>query len=285
MDILPHPKVLQPRRRGWKPRQRRHPTGRVLVVIPVYGEQDTTHALLDDLRREPEHADVVVVDNRGDYEAAGHEAVLRPGSNLGWAGGTNYGTREAGRDDHAAFVWLNNDTRLSHGFVAGLLRSWEDTAADVVGPVYDCHWRHQRLVPPVPVGSFRPRALTYRAPFIDGTCMFVPAATVDALGLLDADTFAPLGWGAEIDYCLRARAAGLTVAVTRQAYLHHERAVTAQAVFGDFDSYHAAALSPALSALQARWRDWERLAEVDLPASQTRPLRRSDRIGRPRRTV
>ena len=265
------------------------PTGRVLVVIPVYGEQETTHALLGDLRRESAHADVVVVDNRGDYEAAGAEAVLRPGSNLGWAGGTNHGTLTARRDDHVAFVWLNNDTRLSHHFVGGLLRCWEDTGADVLGPVYDCHWRHQRLVPTVPVGSFRPRASTYRAPFIDGTCMFVPAATIDALGLLDADAFAPLGWGAEIDYCLRARAAGLTVAVTRRAYLHHERAVTAQAVFGDFDTYHAVAYPPTLRALSARWGDWGRLAEVALPVAQTQPLRRSDRLptrrGRRRRLL
>ncbi len=261
------------------------PGPRVLVVVPVFGEQETTHALLGDLRREDGRADVVVVDNKGDYEADGSEQVLRPGRNLGWAEGTNHGTEAARRGDHAAFLWLNNDTRLSEGFVAGLLRSWEETGAGVLGPVYDCHWRHQRLARPVPVGSFRPRAATYRAPFIDGTCMFVPAATVDALGLLDADTFAPLGWGAEIDYCLRARAAGLTVAVTRRAYLHHERAVTAQAVFGDYEAYHALAYPPSLSGLSARWGDWERLAEVELPASQTRPLRRSDRLpaGRRRR--
>ena len=262
---------------------REGPPGRALVVVPVYGEQEMTHALLGDLRREAAHADVVIVDNRGDYEAGGDETVLRPGENLGWAGGTNHGTVEARRDDHVAFLWLNNDTRLSQGFVAGLLRSWEETRAGVLAPVYDCHWRHQRLARPVPVGSFRPRAVTYRAPFVDGTCMFVPAATVDAIGLLDADAFAPLGWGAEIDYCLRARAAGLTVAVTRRAYLHHERAVTAQAVFGDYDAYHAVAYPPALSGLQARWGAWERLAEVELPASQTRRLRRSDRLPTARR--
>jgi len=248
------------------------------VVIPVFGEVETTHALLGDLRREADCADVVVVDNRGDYEAADDEAILRPGSNLGWAGGTNHGMVANRREDHVAFVWLNNDTRLSLGFVAGLLSSWEDTGADVLGPVYDCHWRHQRLVPAVPVDSFRPKATTYRAPFIDGTCMFVPAATVSRLGLLDAEWFGPLGWGAEIDYCLRARAAGLTVAVTRRSYLHHERAVTARAVFGDSEAYHAAAYPVARDALHRRWGDWGAKAEVALPASQTRPLRRSDRL-------
>ncbi len=259
-----------------------HLAGRVLVVVPVYGKQETTHALLGDLASEAELAEVVVVDNRGDYEAVADERVLRPGSNLGWAGGTNHGTLAARRDDHLALMWLNNDTRLSRGFVAGLLRSWEDTGADVLGPVYDCHWRHQRLVPAVPVTSYRPRAATYRAPFIDGTCMFVPAATVDALGLLDAESFGPLGWGAEIDYCLRARAAGLTVAVTRRAYLHHERAVTARALFGDYDTYVASAFPAALDGLRERWGAWEQLAQVRLPKSQTRPRRFTSRLRRRR---
>ncbi len=273
--------VAGPSRRaevGAQPR----PGPRVLVVVPVFGEQETTHALLGDLRREDGRADVVVVDNKGDYEADGSEQVLRPGRNLGWAEGTNHGTEAARRGDHAAFLWLNNDTRLSEGFVAGLLRSWEETGAGVLGPVYDCHWRHQRLARPVPVGSFRPRAATYRAPFIDGTCMFVPAATVDVLGVLDADSFGPLGWGAEIDYCLRARAAGLTVAVTRRAYLHHERAVTARALFGDYDTYVASAFPAALDGLRERWGAWEQLAQVRLPKSQTRPRRFTSRLRRHR---
>jgi len=252
----------------------------VLVVIPVYGEHEMTHAVLGDLAREAAHVDVVVVDNRGDYPEVGGETVLRPAANLGWAGGTNYGTTEARSADHVAFVWLNNDTRLSRRFVAGLLRSWRQTGADLLGPLYDCHWRHQRLEPIVPVRSFRPRDITNRAPFIDGTCMFVPAATIDQLGLLDAEAFAPLGWGAEIDYCLRVRAAGMTVAVTQSAYLHHERAVTAQALYGDYDTYLAKAYPPALRALSERWGDWEQLAEVQLPQAQTSPLDATSRLPR-----
>ncbi|MBV8952354.1 MAG: glycosyltransferase family 2 protein, partial [Actinobacteria bacterium] len=97
-------------------------TDRVLVVIPVYGHHDLTHALVGDLNREEHLADVVVVDNGGDYPAFDGETVLRPGSNLGWAGGTNYGTVEERRPEHVGFVWLNNDTRLSRDFIAGLIR-------------------------------------------------------------------------------------------------------------------------------------------------------------------
>jgi GT2 family glycosyltransferase len=253
---------------------------RVLVVVPVYGHVDVTHALMRDLRREGSLADVVVVDNLGDYEALFDEEVLKPGRNLGWAGGTNFGTEECRRADHAGFVWLNNDTRLAEGFIAGLLRSEADTGGGVIGPFYDCHWLHQRLADRPAVESYHPRRRHYRAPFLDGTCMYIPATTVDRIGLLDAETFAPLGWGAEIDYCLQARAAGIRIVVTEAAYLHHERSVTAQTMFGGgYEEYFGKAYPVALEGLRRKWGpDWQRDLGVDPDTSQTVPLGRRDRI-------
>jgi GT2 family glycosyltransferase len=254
-------------------------TRRALVVIPVFGHHDMTHALLGDLDREKEQVDVVIVDNRGDYPRRRDEAVLRPGENLGWAAGTNYGTAERRQDHHTAFIWLNNDTRLAAGFVAGLFRAWESTRAGLVGPFYDCHWLHQRDPARPPVAAYRARRRHYRAPFLDGTCMFVPATTADQLGLLDAETFAPLGWGAEIDYCLRARAAAMEVVVTRLAYLHHERSVTARSVFqGGYDEYLEKAYPVALEGLRDKWGDWQRDCAVDPSTSQTPAVTEKDRV-------
>ena len=55
------------------------PSHRVLAVIPVYGQQDLTHAVVEDLAREAALVDVVVVDNGGDYTPIGPEDVVRPG--------------------------------------------------------------------------------------------------------------------------------------------------------------------------------------------------------------
>lgn len=243
--------------------------GKVLVVIPVYGHQEVTHAVLEDLHRERRLVDVVVVDNRGDYEAVGWEDVLRPDANLGWAGGTNHGTRERLGPEHAGVLWLNNDTRLSRRFVRRLRAAAEATGAAVVAPVYDCHWLHQHVgVWPDP-RAYRPRREHLDAPFVDGTAMYVPRWAVEALGVLDADTFAPLGWGAEIDYCLRARDAGHPVAITRAAFLHHERAVTAQAVFEDYETYHGEAYPAALAGLVSVWGEgWEHRAGLDTESRQ-----------------
>ena len=127
---------------------------------------------------------------------------------------------------------MNNDVRLAPGFVAGLVRAWEETGAGLLGPLYDCYWNHQRPSRIVDPPEYRARARHYAVPFVDGTCMFVPVSTLDAVGMLDADTFAPVGYGADLDYGLRVSAAGLPVAVTHLAYLHHEKSVTGEKVFG-----------------------------------------------------
>lgn len=246
---------------------------RVLVVVPVYGHHSMTHDLVGDLARESDLADVVIVDNAGDYMPIGGEDVLRPSSNLGWAGGTNFGTLERRRPDHAGFIWLNNDTRLSAGFVAGLLSCWQSTGAALIGPLYDCHWLHQRARHAPPVERYRPRPAHFSAAFVDGTCMFVPTSTVDAIGLLDAETFAPIGWGAEIDYGLRVRAAGLDVRVTGRSYLHHEKSVTGKTAFeGGLEEYATRGFPVAMEGLRSKWGDdWEQQAGIDPATGQTRP--------------
>ncbi len=255
---------------------------KVLAVVPVYGHAGITHDLLVDLERERDLVDVVVVDNRGDYRARSAESVVRPGRNLGWAGGTNYGTRQCVGPEHTAALWLNNDTRLSHHFVAGLVRCWQETGAAIVGPLYDCHWVHQRARRPVAVDRYRPRDVHFRAPFIDGTAMLVPTATIDAIGLLDAETFAPVGWGAEIDFGLRATDAGLTVAVTALAYLHHNKSTTAKTVFpGGIAEYAELGYPVAMEGLERNWGvDWRHRAGIDATTGQTEPPRRSTRLRR-----
>lgn len=258
----------------------------VLVVIPVYGHHDLTHAVLGDLARESKLADVVVVDNGGDYPAIGDERVERPGRNLGWAEGTNFGTIQARADHHEAFVWLNNDTRLSGGFVAGLLDAWRDTGAGVVAPFYNCHWLHQRLETDAPTDDYEPRRVHYRAQFTDGTCMFVPASTVESIGLLDAETFSPIGWGADIDYGLRARKAGIDIAVTRLSYLRHEKSVTGKTLYGNIEGYAERGYPVAESGLEKNWgAGWRRAAGIDERTQQTSPPSWSRRYWRRRRRV
>lgn len=256
----------------------------MLVVIPVLGHHEMTHDLLRDLQRESDIADVVIVDNGGDYPTAMNEAVLHPSGNLGWAGGTNYGTAEHGGGDYKGFVWLNNDTRLSRGFIAGLLNCWRATGAGLIGPSYDCYWEHQRLSKSIPVDRYRPQSRHFHAPFLDGTCLFVPTTTIESIGLLDAETFGPVGWGADLDYGLRAHDSGLEVAVTRRAYLHHEKSVTARTAFeGGMLGYAQSGYPTMVSGLEQKWgKNWHSLAAIDPATGQTSAVTRRDRFRSPR---
>jgi hypothetical protein len=252
------------------------PLDPVLAVIPVFGRDDLTHAVIGDLTREA-GVDVLVVDNRGDYTAIAGERVLRPGSNLGWAGGTKLGI-ESGLDsgNYAAFLALNNDTRLSRGFVRGLVRCQSETGAGLVGPFYDCFWPHQRLRRPIPPDRYFPRRRHFVAPFIDGTAMLIPFTTVAKVGQFDATSYGPFGYGAEIDYSARVWKAGLTVAVTRLSYLHHERASTGKQLS---DDYEAEAFEEAIDGLQLRWgQDWRRVTGLDVAWGPNAKRRRAHRI-------
>jgi GT2 family glycosyltransferase len=115
--------------------------------------------------------------------------------------------------------------------------------------------------------------------------MFVPASTVDEIGVLDADRFSPIGWGAEIDYGLRARATGLCVVVTGLAYLHHDKTTTGKTAFaGGLQEYAERGFPVLMEGLRSKWgEDWQRQAGIDPATNQTtRPSWRT-RLRTPRR--
>ncbi len=52
------------------------------------------------------------------------------------------------------------------------------------------------------------------------------------IGGLDLYTFAPYGWGIDLDLAVRAREAGYGVYITEMAYINHFGHTTAKATFG-----------------------------------------------------
>jgi hypothetical protein len=144
------------------------------VIIPVYGQPHLTHAVLADLERDGYPCAVYVVDNGGDYQPIGGEFVLRQERNLHWAGGVNAGLLVAQEQGHPCYVLLNNDVRLSAGFLSGLVQAWEHTGADLLGPAYDRNWPQQRTGYTGPAAQYRPVAGEREVPFLDGTCLLLP---------------------------------------------------------------------------------------------------------------
>lgn len=231
----------------------------VLLVVPVYGAHHLTDAVLADLARDPvDRARVVVVDNQGDYQPVdpGTE-VFRPGRNLKWLGSANWAldTATAAGDD--VCVVLNNDTRLSRGYLAALVRTFaECEGVGVAAGVYDDFWLHQRADPlPATAAEYEPVAAYRQVPFCDGTGIAFSVAAAEQIGRLDGVAFPEQGYGADLDYAVRAHRAGYRCVVTLRAYLHHQRRGTMDGIAQETGEFHRAEILTGMEKLHgADWR-------------------------------
>ncbi len=246
----------------------------LLIGIPAYGQHDYTHALISDLRRES--ADFVIVDNRGDYPRLGDENVITPGRNLGWAGGSNFIFRHAFSNGYTHAMTLNNDTRLSPGFVSGILDPRIPDDAGIVVPVYDDVNGHLRILSDYrgPAGDYEPRPMLRKLPFTDGCAFMLTKQAWSAIGDFDERAFGRFAWGADVDLCLRARKAGFGVYATEMAYINHFGRKSATALSR---LYGARAQFRYRYGLLRYWhKDWRllttRTTNVALPPSSQEPV-------------
>lgn len=203
-----------------------------LVTIPAYGRNELTHAVLPDVQAESDLVDLMIVDNSGHYESVADEWVERPGRNLGWAGASNLGFRTAFRRGYEFALTLNNDTRLSPGFFAGLLDARLPDDVGLIAPVYNGYWAVQSSSHTGPADDYEPLDYVRRVPMIDGTAMMISANAWEKVGGLDERTFGRFAWGADIDLSIRVTAAGFGVYATERSFLHHADMVSAAESFG-----------------------------------------------------
>jgi GT2 family glycosyltransferase len=204
----------------------------VLMTVPVFGQHAYTHALVSDLEREG--AEYLIVDNRGDYPKISNERVITPGENLGWTGGSDLGFRIAFSEGYSHAITLNNDTRISKGFVAALLDPRLPADAGIVGPMFDHGY-------PCAVADHKPDAANYvprkryRAVFaVEGTALMLSRECWQTIGGIDLRSFGRYGWGPDLDLALRARKAGFGVYTTEMAYINHFGRRTAKGRFGSW---------------------------------------------------
>jgi GT2 family glycosyltransferase len=209
------------------------------VIICVY-----KHEFIDELLAEiPTSVDLWVVDNSGDWEGQA-DYIIRPPKNLRWTRGTNrgieaaYNASIADRNAYDAFVLMNDDVRLSPGFFDGLRAASDAAGEALVAPLYDDVYDHQK-------GPYRGPAANYqvpltpgleRVPFVDFTCVLIPASVINSIGMLDEINFGEYGWGADYDYCLRAKALNIPIYTSHLSYLNHMHQGTAKTIDSDWSS-------------------------------------------------
>jgi hypothetical protein len=201
----------------------------VAIVVLNWNRAEETIACLESLRRaDLGGAAVLVVDNGSrDGSAATIRArfpdqpIVALPENRGYAGGNNAGIRAALDRGAAAVVLLNNDTEVAPDFLAPLVWAFNSNidVAAVSGAILrmdrpqtldvawlDVYYGHgivrRRGVNALPGEGFTDRRAVDAGV---GCCLLIGADALRHVGLLDEAYFA---YHEEVDWCVRARAAG-----------------------------------------------------------------------------
>jgi len=206
-------------------------TPKIAVVILTYNRLALTLECLSHLTEldyPAERLDIIVVDNnsgdgtpqalREQYQTV---SVLEAGENLGYAGGNNVGIRTALAQGADYVLILNNDAVVAPDLLSALLAVAErEPAVGFLGPkVYhledpqqiqsagimldSCLGPQQRGQDEIDAGQF---ASIAECDALSGCALFASRQVIEQIGLLDERFFM---YHEEIDWCLRAKAAGL----------------------------------------------------------------------------
>jgi GT2 family glycosyltransferase len=219
------------------------------VVIVHFGSVDDTLAAIDSVRREGGAASVVV-DQGMSTDALRSGALARgwpnvdvigAGGNRGFAAGANLGLRRA-LDRGAGYAFLlNNDATIAPGALSRLRQVAEaDPRRGILAPtifyadeparIWSAGGRFARglaMVREVSPGELNRDVV--EVDVVTGCAMLLTRPTVERLGLFDEGFFM---YCEDVDYCLRARLAGLKVVVVTGARAYHRVPTTPRRLDG-----------------------------------------------------
>lgn len=217
-------------------RHRRRP-GVVGVLVVNRGRPGDTAAAVRSALDATLAPAILVVENGPGPDAeipAGVERLRLP-QNLGFAAGANAGLRRLRERGCDRVLLLNNDARLDTGALRRLAEALEDEQLAAVGPVvlradgrvesrglrFEARWGRARLVG----HGERDAAAEGRASVdaLSGAALMLRLAALDCAGELDEAYFHSFE---DAEWCLRARRAGLGLAVVLGARVRHASAAT-----------------------------------------------------------
>ncbi|MFN7973762.1 MAG: glycosyltransferase family 2 protein [Acidobacteriota bacterium] len=213
----------------------------ISILVPSWRAGDRLLRLVASVERVEETVEVAICDNGGDVEGLPDEVrVIRPGRNLGFAGGCNALAREARGE---ILLFLNPDCEVLGDTVARLEAFWsKNPGAGIVGlHLIDAAGATQeryapRALPTLPslLGEallsrlarrrVMPAGLSGPVGQVAGAALSVRPEVLARIGGFD-ETLWP-AWFEDVDLCRRARDAGLAVLQCGDAKVRHEGGYT-----------------------------------------------------------
>lgn len=209
----------------------------ISIIIPVLNAHDMTRDCLTAIRRHTHEFEVIVVDNGSDPPL--EDAAIRNEKNLGFPAAVNQAIKIVKGD---VIILLNNDVICTAGWAVRLLKHLDKYS--IVGPVTNYCAGLQRATIPIyqDEAELNERAAEWHirhagqsqeVNFVIGFCMAFRKSLWEEIGPFDESLW-PCS-GEEIDFCLRARAAGHRVFIAHDVYVHHEGSQTFKAMDIDYD--------------------------------------------------
>ncbi len=219
----------------------------IAIIVLNWNNAPDTIACLDSLTQVTNPPiEIIVVDNHSDDDSVSaiqscHPALtlLKTESNLGYAGGNNFGLRYAlSRGAEYACI-LNNDVTVSTDFLASLLPPLQAADVGVVTPAVveahaaDCIWALgsavqwrtgavKRLHAGESAAQWR-RHSPFPVEIASGAAMLIKGEVLDRVGLLDESFYL---YYEETDWCLRVRQAGYQILAVPASVVQHKVSAT-----------------------------------------------------------
>lgn len=238
-------------------------TIRLGYVVLHYRFDELTDACLSSLAAHADGAPVLVVDNGSPdpYRPRAADLVRIP-ENRCLAAAMNIGTNSLlERGDVDVAVQLNNDIVLTSATHTQLAWAFESTsrlaAAAPVMDQPDAGFMYQEC--PYPPGPEAEEFLASKlgnkqlelVPFVDNAAFAISGAAWADVGHLE-ERFTGASWGANYDYCWRARQAGWQIGLVRSAFVFHRH----RATWGRLDpAYAARAAQRMMAEMRLVWGD------------------------------
>ena len=248
----------------------------ISIIIPVVNQHEMTTECVNRVRVcTAGDFEFVIIDNGSEpaykppFTGFNETKLIRNEENRGFPAAVNQGIAAAAGD---TIVLLNNDVIVTPGAL-NLLEAWLENGFDIVGPLTNFAAGLQRIKLPdynnddelnkeanylsqENAGEF------YKVNFIIGFCMVFKKETAEKMGPFDESLW-PCS-GEEIDFCFRAREAGLSIGIATDVYVHHFGSLT----FNDMEEAGKLDYNEIVERndkhLAEKWGDdfWHRQAEI-----------------------
>jgi len=255
----------------------------VSIVVPVYNQPSMTEDCLAAIRANTQDYEIVLVDNGSDPPLywsdgsldQGDRLIIRNETNLGFPAAINQGIRASKGD---VIVLLNNDVTVTPHWAERLMAVLEDYS--IVGPMTNFAAGMQQTTIPTYRNEqelFREaekrwdkyKGASVEVNWLIGFCMMFRKSLFEELGEFDESLW-PCS-GEELDFCLRARAAGHHNGVAYGVYVHHEGSVTLNKMEKDGQVDYGKIVERNHNHVAERWgKDfWSRQLLVENPIPKT----------------